>query len=662
MNDRICKYRMTLNLNVLNHLGINLYSNTPAVLSEVVANAWDADAENVEITVDDDNKIITISDDGHGMTIEDANNKFLNVGYRRRVEGVSITEKLKRPVMGRKGIGKLSLFSIAKRIEVYSVKDGEIHGFEMVLDDIRQQIEDSVGIYTPNELLEFPDDLKKGTRLVISEFKRNFSSSDIFLRRRLARRFSVIGDKFNFEIILNGKPIKISDRDYFNKVQFLWTYNDGGDIKKSCSNCENSDERNFRIDDKYEVSGWIGSVAKSGALKDSETGDNLNKIVVMVRGKVAQEDILEEFGEAGVYSKYLFGEIRADFLDDDNEEDIATSSRQKILEDDRRYRLLKDFIREELKNIQSKWTKLRNTEGTKKALEIPAIKEWYGSLGKDNKKKAKSLFGKINKLTIDSDNDRRSLLKHAIIAFESMKIKEDLDTLESLDGKELEAFVKIFEDMADMEATMYRQIVMSRIEVIRSLREKVAENAREKILQQHLYDHLWLLDPSWERADKTEYMEQQVHKEFDKIDASLSPEELKGRVDIKYRTTSGKHVIIELKRAERVVSSYDLMEQCDKYRNALKKILEATDKSNEPIEVVCVVGRPLKDWDNNPDSKEESIGSLEKKHIRVVLYQELIESAEKIYQAYLEKEKEAGRIYELVQKIDEVTTEEYVEV
>ena len=32
------KYTMKMNLNVLNHLGIKLYSNVPAVLSEAVAN------------------------------------------------------------------------------------------------------------------------------------------------------------------------------------------------------------------------------------------------------------------------------------------------------------------------------------------------------------------------------------------------------------------------------------------------------------------------------------------------------------------------------------------------------------------------------------------------------------------------------------------------
>jgi len=40
--DGIQPYEVTLRLNVLSHLG-TLYSNVPAVLSEIVENAWDAD-------------------------------------------------------------------------------------------------------------------------------------------------------------------------------------------------------------------------------------------------------------------------------------------------------------------------------------------------------------------------------------------------------------------------------------------------------------------------------------------------------------------------------------------------------------------------------------------------------------------------------------------
>nr|VFK01034.1 MAG: Histidine kinase-, DNA gyrase B-, and HSP90-like ATPase [Candidatus Kentron sp. LFY] len=139
-------YRMTLSLNVLNHLGLNLYSNVPSVLSEVVANAWDADAENVWITIDfaKGNEKIVIQDDGHGMTPEDVNSKYLLVGYQRRGPELKReperTERFKRLPMGRKGIGKLSLFSIAKTIEVRTVKDGQRSAFRMNLDDIKAKI------------------------------------------------------------------------------------------------------------------------------------------------------------------------------------------------------------------------------------------------------------------------------------------------------------------------------------------------------------------------------------------------------------------------------------------------------------------------------------------------------------------------------------------
>src|SRR6185437_10281770 len=83
-------YKMTVDLNVLEHLGINLYSNIAAVLTEAVANAWDADASTVSIRVDPGADWIEITDDGVGMSIEDMNRKYLRVGYRRREEdGVS---------------------------------------------------------------------------------------------------------------------------------------------------------------------------------------------------------------------------------------------------------------------------------------------------------------------------------------------------------------------------------------------------------------------------------------------------------------------------------------------------------------------------------------------------------------------------------------------
>jgi len=194
------------------------------------------------------------------------------------------------------------------------------------------------------------------------------------LKKRLARRFSIIGEKHKFSISLNWKIIGLEDRDYFHKIQYLWHFGkDGSKYKKLCKKIESDENRKSEF-----ITGWIGSVKEAGALKDEE--ENLNKISIMVRGKLAQEDILESFGEGGMYSSYLIGEIHADFLDEDQKEDIATSSRQAIFEEDDRFIALREFLRKELKYIQSEWTNLRNKSGTKKALEIPQIKEWYAEL------------------------------------------------------------------------------------------------------------------------------------------------------------------------------------------------------------------------------------------------------------------------------------------
>ncbi len=157
-------YTLTIDLNTLNHLGINLYSNIPAVISEVVANAWDADATTVSIEIDKKTHTVTIVDDGFGMSEDDINEKYLRVGYLKRERDFKITPVHRRHVMGRKGIGKLSLFSIANVIEVQSAKrkvDATRHkmgavleknGFIMRAEKIRRAIEKQSGaaVYQPD--------------------------------------------------------------------------------------------------------------------------------------------------------------------------------------------------------------------------------------------------------------------------------------------------------------------------------------------------------------------------------------------------------------------------------------------------------------------------------------------------------------------------------
>ena len=650
------KYRMTLSLSVLKHLGLGLYSNVPAVLSEAVANAWDADAEHVFIKIDPQGGRVTIQDDGHGMSVDDANERYLNVGYERRSDpGGADTLKFGRRVMGRKGIGKLSLFSIAKTVEVHSVKGSERHGFIMNLDKIQRAIEDDgESEYSPDTVEPPAIEISKGTNIILTDMKRQLFRSSAALRRRLARRFSIIGTNYNFQIELNGTPITIEDRGYYDKLQYMWTFGKrGGEAQSLAKNLETCKSRGGKVsvgEETFEIDGWIGTAKEAGQLKESDTGESINKIVVMVRGKLAQEDILEEFGEGGIYSKYIIGEIHADFLDQDEADDIATTSRQRIIEEDPRYQALKAKLQAELKAVQSEWTDLRNKQGRDSAVTIPQIANWYESLNPDHKRAAEKLFGRINQLPIDDAGQKRQLFVSGILAFESLKFRHLLHRIEQISVEDLGSLGDVFSQLDDLEASAYYQISKDRLEVIRKLTNLIDIDAKERAIQEHLYKHLWLLDPSWERATHTTRMETQIARKFDEVYQSLTKEQRLSRLDIRYTTTGKKHVIIELKRATRPLDTGGLVQQILKYRTAVSQVLESHEKADEPIEFICLIGKPLTDW-SSPGGKEVSARTLEGARARVIRYEELIENALQAYQDYIDRETEAGRVYRLINSI-----------
>ena len=78
--------KLVFDPNTIEHLGISLYSKLPSVLSELISNSWDADADIVKIDfIDSDgNKEIHFSDDGIGMSFSELQNKYLVIGRNRR--------------------------------------------------------------------------------------------------------------------------------------------------------------------------------------------------------------------------------------------------------------------------------------------------------------------------------------------------------------------------------------------------------------------------------------------------------------------------------------------------------------------------------------------------------------------------------------------------
>ena len=91
----------------------SITSNNDIALTEFVANAWDAGAHNVDITIPfEEHERIAVEDDGTGMTDEEFRNRWMTLNYdRQKRQGKEVlfpadVESSKRIAYGRNGVGR----------------------------------------------------------------------------------------------------------------------------------------------------------------------------------------------------------------------------------------------------------------------------------------------------------------------------------------------------------------------------------------------------------------------------------------------------------------------------------------------------------------------------------------------------------------------------
>jgi hypothetical protein len=299
------QYKMTVAGQLFKHLGLQMYSGAVPALAELISNAYDAMAQNVHITlpldkaVQDEDKIV-VTDDGHGMTFEEANTHYLTVGRDRRSQGQEWTKAYNgieaRKVQGRKGIGKLAGFGIADRIEVRTVKDGQVSHFALDFAELTksQEFADSKG-YAPEPLADDGKATreKNGTVITLSKLKITRAINGDQFMRGIARRLLVLDQKFKVHV--NGKLITRQEIPFqfrFPETQKTWetaTLSNGQSIQ------------------------WWAGFSKETIPEEEQRG-----FVVYVRGKLAQTPWFFDLS-GGVWGQhgmqYLTGEVRADFLD-----------------------------------------------------------------------------------------------------------------------------------------------------------------------------------------------------------------------------------------------------------------------------------------------------------------------------------------------------------
>ncbi|MDE0701529.1 MAG: ATP-binding protein [Acidimicrobiaceae bacterium] len=658
-------FTMTIDMGALEALGIKLYSNAAAVLTELVANAYDADATLVQIEWNIDQSSVIVSDDGIGMTQRELNDRFLVTGYQKRLVEGSHSTKWNRPFMGRKGIGKLSVFSIADEIFIYTTKNDETTGCRIDVDDLKQQIA-SRQDYHPDKVDVPEEHSGEGTTIVLNRLNsKRVSLTASALRKRLARRFDVLDqtppEQGGFRIEIDGEQLTFEDRQDLKRLEFLWEFGEQrlpDQILPKETKRYVLDECKVAGRDDWKVRGWIGTARTPSDLADDGEGGSLKNIMLLARKRPIHEGIIDKLDFSRVFGSYVTGQIEADFLDVDEEDDIATSDRQRLIEDDPRVQGLSVFLREAFKAASDQWNAERPKRKSKDAFEeFPELETWRDSLPGWQQEPATKMISTIAALTFDQTNERThraSLYRSGVLAFARIGLRQKSDELDQLSTLDAEHLLKLFGAQEEYEASLWADILRGRVEAIQKLDNLADDDELERVVQKHVYKNLWLLDPSWERATEDTHMEQYLNT----IDPDVFPlddrgDEITGRIDIRYRTAAGIHVIVELKRYSKSCTIDDLIAQGQKYYGGLTSVLKQQNNSHEPTEVVFVLGKaPRVNRSHRYDDREYIARRLDEINGRYVLYRELVRNARNRYQDYLDATLKAHELERLLEALE----------
>lgn len=102
-------------------------SKNHVAMSELIKNAYHADAKEINIVFDTSQNRITISDDGNGMNLEQIE-KLLHIAYSNKNYGQK--RENGRIIQGAKGLGSLSAFKFGDKVEwETTLSNGETRRF-----------------------------------------------------------------------------------------------------------------------------------------------------------------------------------------------------------------------------------------------------------------------------------------------------------------------------------------------------------------------------------------------------------------------------------------------------------------------------------------------------------------------------------------------------
>jgi len=594
------RLEMKVELAVIENLGLKMYVTLPPVISEIIANSWDADAHNVRVKLPagsiNESSEITIEDDGVGMTFDEINNLFLRIGRKRREEEHRDKTPEGRKLMGCKGIGKLAPFGVVEVVELETCKDNILNSFRMDINEIMKCAREGRRYYPPVLKSNVKVEKGRGTTVRLRKLKRTTALDVASYRRGIAERFSIISS--DFQVYVNDDPITPEDWLKKENMQYCWAYED-----------KLIDEEH----PEWTISGWIGTAFNP--LDEDQRG-----IIVMTRGKLCQTPFFfgVNVGEKHSYA-YMAGILHAEFLD--AEEDFVATHRSSFIEGPPGSALTK-WGQEETRRIAREWQQKRREEREKIIRESSKFKEWLTVLPAAEKKIADKVITAITSDEQLSDERRLELASFMVDSFEQKVFHEMVASLP--EEPEDARLIEVFEEWGFIEAKEILRLVEGRISTIEQFDKFVKEDAKEvPTIHNFFKEWPWILDPTWTRWNDEVYFSELLRKNF-------PDEKLEGpdrRIDFVCIGSGDTVHVVELKRPKHKVNAKDLEQLLEYVAFVRGRLGNAPDRPYRDSAGYIVAGEISDDY-----VTREKIKVLSEGRMYVKRYGELLTVAHRLHE------------------------------
>lgn len=535
-DKRPASFPLRIQGGMLEALGINMYATIGKCLVEFVANAYDSEARQVEITIPTDeihearvaakaaakkevaenqrdpftilltplpeNISIVISDDGHGMSPADVEQKFLPINRKRRLdvqtgaETILKSETGVRNVMGRKGLGKLAGFGAATKVVIRTKRKGETFATTFILDDSTiRHAEDLGSVDIPASYEDNLPSEDHGTKITLTGLKAD------------AVRFSTdtIGNTIRqafFGIEPDELAIKINDVLVEAEVaEYDFVYPAGASLANLADDVVNVEDVTT-LPVKY----MVGFRPRGKHLPTSQRGAR-----IYCNDRLAAGPSL--FGlPTGMHNfhsqSYMECVVRADDLDRHGI-DLVNTNRTQLREDNEIVRALITFVEEAMKKAlaaHAKWKEDKVDDDIERSKTARSVMRFTDALEGRAKTSAKKL---IRALAVEHGADSEEFAELAPLVAQSVNAGEVLIRLSELghDPKSLQIIALNLVELADIEKSDALKNYRGKRNGINALLKLIEDGEGEfwktKGIENRLHgllkDQPWLIKPEYSR-------------------------------------------------------------------------------------------------------------------------------------------------------------------